>query len=328
MNQVYFTDKPEKVAQIAKEQFKQIFKWGETVAIKLHMGEPGNKYFLKPETIKPIVSTLLSIGCKPFLFDSPVQYKGNRDTEEKYLKSAQKHGFDTLGIPIIVSNEAKTVKMPHLNAEVCKPLIEADGVLILSHVKGHFCCGFGGAIKNLGMGALTKKTKGDIHKGGEPVYTDGCILCGKCAKVCPTNNIRYADKRPYFDESWCCGCSNCALYCPERAIKPKVAPFDALLAEGAFAALKSFKKYYCINYILQVAQNCDCWSGDNKIISPDIGIVLGKDIVAVERASADLIKEQHGKDIFEELSFKSPLVHIREAEKLGMGKQVYTLVRQ
>jgi uncharacterized protein len=327
MADVIFLKDKGKLQPVLQQELKSVFKIGEKIAIKLHMGEPGNKFYLKPETVKPVVDALLSIGCRPFLFDSPVMYKGNRDTEEKYLASAKKHGFDKLGIPIIVSNESIPVKMGHLTYEVCRALADADGVLIQTHVKGHFCSGFGGAIKNLGMGALSVSSKKEIHEGGEPIYREGCIMCGKCEKVCPTKNVRYENKRPYFDKSFCVGCSNCAIYCPVNAIHPKVAIFDTLLAEGAGAALKLFKKYYCVNFFIQVAENCDCWSAGNKILAADVGIILGKDIVAVERASADLARETHGRDIFEETSHKSPLVHIKEAESLGLGKQKYTLKR-
>jgi len=327
MEKLLFLEKEDKqkIIFILKQQLKDIFEAGEKIAVKLHMGEEGNKFYLKPERIKPFVEALKQLGYKPFLFDSPVMYEGQRNTEEKYLKTAKKHGFDSLGVPIIISNEHIIVKMPHLTAEVCKILAEADGVLILSHVKGHICCGFGGAIKNLGMGAMSKKTKEDIHEGGKPVYKEGCIICGRCEQVCPTRNVRYENNRPYFDKTWCCGCSNCAIFCPVQAIKPKNAPFDTLLAEGAAAALKSFKKYYCVNVIMDIVKYCDCMTRKNPIVAEDIGIVFGKDIIAVEKASMDLINKQSGKDLFEEIHHKSPLKHIEEAERLGMGKKEYSI---
>ena len=315
----------QKIISILKQELQNIFTSGEKIAIKLHMGEEGNKFYLKPARVKPYVDALKERGCKPFLFDSPVMYEGQRNTEQKYLRTAKKHGFDSLGVPIIISNEHSTVKMPHLNAEVCKTLSDADGVLILSHVKGHICCGFGAAIKNLGMGAMSKKTKKEIHTGGEPIYKEGCILCGRCEQVCPTHNVQYKNTRPYFDKTWCCGCSNCAIFCPVGAIKPKNTTFDILLAEGAAAALKSFKKYYCVNVILDVVKYCDCTTQKNPTVAKDIGIVFGKDIVGVDKASMDLINKQAGKDLFEEIHHKSPSVHIKEAERLGMGKQDYSI---
>ena len=135
---------------------------------------------------------LKDIGTKPFLFDSPVVYTSPRDSEMGYLKAAADMGFseENVGCAVVISNESIKVKGKHVVYEVCKTLTDADGVLVLSHVKGHECCGFGGAIKNLGMGAQSKETKGKIHEGGEPVYVGGCTLCGECAKNCPENNIR------------------------------------------------------------------------------------------------------------------------------------------
>lgn len=143
-----------------------IFKPNEKIAVKIHMGEQGNKTHLKPGFVKQIISILNENGCRPFLFDSPVMYAGGRDTPEKYLKTAANNGFteQSIGCPIIISEEHEIVKTPHLNAEVCKDLAEADGMLVLTHVKGHMCSGVGGAIKNIGMGGVSKKTKTDIHQ--------------------------------------------------------------------------------------------------------------------------------------------------------------------
>ena len=285
-----------------KKELSLVFSENESIAVKLHMGEKTNEYFIKPELVKRMITIMKELKLKPFLFDSPVNYPGGRDTSEKYYKTAEEHGFseDAIGCPIKISNESVVVKTENLDSEVCRPLAEADGVLIFSHVKGHICSGFGAAIKNLGMGALSKKTKGDIHLGGKPEYLDGCTLCGECAKACPLDNIRY-DQRPYFDKTWCCGCSNCVHACKFDAIKAKKAVFDRLLSEGAGAALSKFKKSYFINVIFNVAKYCDCADSskfDNKIVLDDIGVLLGKDIVAIDKAALDLVNKEAGKDLF------------------------------
>jgi len=327
MNKIFFIRKENtaKFEQALKKELSNVFSENEKIAVKLHMGEKGNKYFLKPEFVKKVIDVMKGLNLKLFLFDSPVGYKGGRDTEEKYYKTAEEHGFNDVA-PIVISDDSITIKTDNLDAEVCKPLTEADGVLVLSHVKGHFCSGFGAAIKNLGMGALSKKTKGDIHTGGKPEYLQGCTLCGECAKACPLDNIRY-DKRPYFDKNWCCGCSDCVYACKFNAIKAKNAGFDKLLSEGAGAALSKFKKSYFVNAMINISEHCDCAddSRDNKIVLEDVGILLGDDIVAIDKTSMDLINEKAGKDLFKEIHKKSPLVHIKEAEKLGMGKTEYEL---
>ena len=289
------------------------------------MGEPGNKLSFTPEQVKPVVDVLKELGCKPFLFDSPVVYAGPRDSEEKYYKVAEEKGYTKL-CPVVISNEHIIVKGKNMNHEICSTLANADGVLVLTHVKGHMCSGFGGAIKNLGMGAVTKKGKGAIHAGGEPKYVGGCTLCNICASVCPTDNIRYDDKQPHFDKNWCCGCSNCAIFCPEKAIEAKVDTFDFLLSEAAWAAKTHFKKDYYVNVINNIAAKCDCFSDPGEAVLEDVGIAFGEDIIAVEKASLDLINKKAGKDLFKQIHHKSPGVHIEEGEKLGMGKKEHELV--
>jgi hypothetical protein len=325
MQNTIFIKKEEmnKIYNILKNELMDIFKPNEKIAVKLHMGEKGNKNFLKPDNIRTIIDILNKLKVKSFLFDSPVAYNGSRDTAEKYQKTAKEHGFDNLGIPIIISDDAIKVKTKHLTVGVCKDLIRADGVLVISHIKGHICSGFGGAIKNLGMGALDKESKNKIHKESKPVYIKNCNLCKECAKNCPLVNIRYDESRPYFDKNWCCGCSNCVNACKRHAIKAKTNTFDKLLAEGAYAALKKFKKIYFINFLINIAKECDCvGKEENPIVLGDIGVVLGKHIIGVEKKSLELINKKAGKDLFKEIRFKSPLVHIEEMEKIMKLREI------
>jgi hypothetical protein len=329
MRKVFFVEDDKRFTALLKSQIKRVFSFADKVAIKLHMGEPGNKNTLEPQFVKVVVDSLKSLGLRPFLFDSPVKYDGPRNTVRGYLDVAARKGFDeqSMGCPVIVSNESVNQAVNGLNYEVCKHLVEADGVLILTHVKGHLCCGFGGAIKNMGMGALSKETKGFIHKGGEPLYVGGCTMCGQCEVKCPTGNIRYCKGRPYFDKSFCAGCSNCARFCPSHSIKPKKGFFDTLLSQGAYASLQNSKKVYFVNVLRNITKLCDCDKEGGPIVLGDIGILLSEDIVAIDKASLDLINQKAGKDIFEEIHHKSPLVHIEEAKKLGMGDGSYELVR-
>tara|TARA_Y100000310_G_C20670447_1_gene809980 strand:+ start:606 stop:1577 length:972 start_codon:yes stop_codon:yes gene_type:complete len=306
----------QKLEEALSSELGKVFASGDKIAVKLHMGEKGNKYYLKPELVKRVISVMKKLGLKPFLFDSPVKYNSMRHTVEGYEQCAKEHGFTEKNVDcdVIISNEAFPVEINEVTYEVCKPLVEADGVLVLSHVKGHFCSGFGAAIKNLGMGAMTKESKGDIHEGGEPKLVGKCVLCKECAKVCPTDNVRYDEEGVHFDKSWCCGCSNCTYACKYDAIKPKVKPFDTMLAEGAYAALKNFKKSYFINVLRDIAEKCDCASDAGEVLIDDIGIVLSNNIIDIEKASHELIVEKAGKDLFKEVHHKSPMVHIKEME--------------
>jgi uncharacterized Fe-S center protein len=306
------------------------------------MGEVYNPNHLQPEFVRKIVELLKSVGCGPFLFDSPTMYKGPRHTALGYKAQAALLGFreGKVGCPVVVSDEYVTAKGKYMSYQVCKPLVDADGVLVLSHFKGHLCAAAGGAIKNLGMGALTKKTKTDIHEGGKPAYDPlasargksrkgKCILCKKCSEVCPGKCIRYeehgAGAGPVFDYGSCYGCSKCVQVCPQECIKARAAEFDSLLADGANTAQKKFKSAYYVNVLRRIANVCDCSQKDLHIVCPDVGIVMAGDACAVDSASIDLVNRRAGRELFTELWKKDPMTQVREAARLGMGSPEYEL---
>tara|TARA_B100001971_G_C18157085_1_gene519188 strand:- start:108 stop:1103 length:996 start_codon:yes stop_codon:yes gene_type:complete len=314
-------------SEALKKEFS-LFKPGDKVAVKLHMGEKGNKFYLKPRFVKIVVDVLKGLNLRPFLFDSLVIYPGGRDSVDKYYKTAIEHGFteEKTGCPIVVSDDFIVVKTEHLDVEVCKELVDADGLLVLTHVKGHSCSGFGGAIKNLGMGGVSVKTKREIHSFAKPELAGDCVGCGVCVKACPMQTISLKDGKVVFDYSGCWGCDVCVDACPSKVLKPQVATFDRLIAEGTSAVLKNRKKVYFVNFLWDMTKLCDCCSDAGDIVLDDIGIVLGDSIVAVEKASLDLINKKAGKDLFKEIHKKSPLKHIEEAEKLGLGSLSYRMV--
>ncbi len=332
MKEIIFIDKgkEEILDKTLRQELKSVFKNNDKIIMKLHMGEKGNKYYLKPDFVKIFVDVLKELNVKPFLFDSPVIYPGGRDTIKKYYKTAAEHGFteENIGCKIVISNDFKYVKTEHLNAEMCRPLIEADGLLVLSHVKGHMCSGFGGAIKNLGMGGMTIKTKTDIHNFANPMFVGDCAGCGTCVKVCPVQTISLKDNKAVFNLKGCWGCGLCINACPSNVLKPKIASFDRLIAEGGAAVLKNTKKAYYINVLKDITKLCDCASNPEGIVLEDIGILLGKDIVAIEKASFDLINKKAGKDLFKEIHKKSPLEHIKEGKRLGLGSLDYKLIEK
>jgi len=327
MNKLYFAESDKKMLLRLEQEFKNTFKRGDKVAIKLHMGEVYNPNHLQPDFVKKVVTLMKELGLKPFLFDSPTMYEGPRHTVEGYLRQAAKLGFteESVGCPVVISDDYVEVKGKRLTYQVCKPLADADGVLVLSHFKGHACCGVGGAVKNLGMGALTSKSKADIHNGSMPELKGKCSLCKKCLEVCPTKCITYDEAGPVFNRGKCYGCSKCIQHCPNKCLKPRVAEFDELLADGAAAALRKFKKAYFVNVLRRIANVCDCSSRGLHIVCPDIGILMGRDACAIDRASVDLVNRKTGKGLFLELWHKQPLMHVGAAERLGVGSQDYAL---
>jgi len=325
MEKVYHSDSDELnpgFLNNLKQELKSNFSGCHTIAIKIHFGEPGNKTALWPEDVAPIIDAVKEAGFSYFMFDSPVVYNSPRGDVDQYMEEAEKKGWNKLG-KIVISNDSIPVKGKHLTYNVCKPLAEADAVLVVTHFKGHVCSGFGGAIKNLGMGALSRETKGDIHDGAKPIFSGKCIQCKACADSCPVDGIEVTDS-PHFNI--CFGCSNCAKVCPEHSINPKVAYFDTLLAEGAAAAQSKFKKQYYVSLMKRITQKCDCNRGNSDIIAKDAGFLMSKDGVAIDKAALDIITRNEGLNPFLKYNKKTSLDQIEEAERLGMGKKDYQLV--
>ena len=280
-----------------------------------------NNYAFKPDDIRPITNILKELKIDFFFFDSPVAYESVRKTSEGQIRVAKEKGWDKLG-EVRSSEDFIVVRGENMLYEVCKELTEAEGVLVISHFKGHACAGFGGAIKNLGMGALTKRTKSMIHDYGSPVFNiEDCIKCKNCYLSCPINGIKFTN-RPIFVN--CYGCSNCAYNCPAKAIRPKKNYFDVLLAEGASIAQSKFKKYYYINVLKNVTKECDCEQDPKGIIAKDYGYFCSKDGVAIDKASYDMIKKSEG-DVFLNHNKKTGLQQVIAAEKFYMGKKEYKL---
>jgi uncharacterized Fe-S center protein len=336
---LYFAESDEAFRNRLEEQLKPVFKPGESIAVKLHMGEQANPHHFKPEFVKTVVDVLKKIGVKPFLFDSPVMYNSGRHTVEGYEKQNKKLGFteQVVGCPVIVSNESnKEVKGKHMSYQVCRHLEEADGVLVLTHFTGHICAGFGGSIKNLGMGALTRETKKAIHKGGNPKQEllAKCSLCRKCQEVCIGDAITYNEENdekgnekqnqgPVFNYDTCYGCSKCIQNCPNKCLEPKTGEIDVLLAEGANAALSRFKKTYFVNVLRDITNRCDCQRAGLEIVLQDIGFLMGRDIVAIDRAGLDIVNRKAGHKIFNELWHKDASIQVTTAAEMGMGSLEY-----
>jgi uncharacterized Fe-S center protein len=302
------------------QELEKNFHGCKRIAIKMHFGEFGNMTALKPKDIAPITKILGDLGREFFLFDSSVAYPGPRSNKITHKLLALSKGFRK----VITDDAHIIVAGKYASYEVCKLLAEADAVLVLSHIKGHECTGFGGAIKNLGMGALTKKSKSLIHDGGKPLFGSGCIKCGVCIEHCPIDGMRMGKDHPEIIS--CYGCSNCHYVCPCHVITPKLAPFDVLLADGANAAQSKFKKYYYVSFIKNITKKCDCVPNPGEIINNDIGYMMGSDAVAIDQAVYNIVVEESG-EIFLKHNLKTGLHQIMAAENLNMGKREFELVR-
>jgi len=314
----------ERLEPALAEELRAVFSPGDSIVVKLHMGEPGSTTHLSPRLAARIVSVLREAGCEPRLFDTPVVYNSPRSTERGYVEAARREGFTTeaVGAPVTVSDRSIELRGEHMTYRAAAEPIEADGVLLLTHFKGHVCTGVGGAIKNVGMGCMSKATKGAIHDGGEPFYRGGCTSCGACVENCPTGNVRLDDGRPHFDATWCPGCSNCVLSCPEQCIAPKTAVFDTLLAEAAVLASSRYQKLYAINVMKDMTKLCDCVADAGPVVAPDIGYILSRGMVAADIASLDVLERETGSpDLFAAYNKKESRRHVREAARIGRVAQ-------
>lgn len=319
---------------------KLLFKFlpkarGENWAVKLHMGEYGNLNYIRPSIAEGVVSVLKKKGIKPFLFDTTTLYKGSRYTVEDYLVTAKKNGFvkETMGCPIIISNKGVSIKSKSLKKVfVAEPIFKAKGIIVLSHFKGHPDAGFGGAIKNLGMGAVTRKTKEDVHGFSQPLIDiEKCTGCGTCVKICPEKAIKIVKGKSKIDYRKCFGCGRCIINCPVKALKQKEASLRELLAEVAHCVLGLFKKnkVFYINILMSISKLCDCFpigkTDPSEIVCPDIGILVSDDLIAIEKVSLDLVNKKT-KGLFQKLHGIDGAEQIREAERLKLGSLNYKLL--
>ena len=229
------------------------------MAVKLHMGELGNVTYLRPAFVRKVVDLVKKRGAKPFVTDTVSLYPGGRDTESKYLSTAAYNGFvkESVGAPIVIAdgdgNEGQAVTVEKAvegcdlrEIEVATRIHEADFLLVLSHVKGHMITGFGGAVKNLGMGCVTKRSKREQHRVCPALLDDSnCDGCEGCLEACPADALSMSGGRPQRDSERCIYCSTCLFACTRKALaweRSNKERFQVYLAHAAAAVTHGFKR--------------------------------------------------------------------------------------
>ena len=210
---------------------KDIDMDGRFVAIKMHFGELGNLAFLRPNYAKVVADLCKEQGGMPFLTDCNTLYPGSRKNALEHLSCAQLNGFwpMTTGCQVIIGDGLRgtdEVEVPVPNGEYCKTakigraIMDADVFISLTHFKGHESTGFGGALKNIGMGCGSRAGKMEQHAAGKPAVQEGlCRGCHRCAKECGSDAITYnAENKAVIDYDKCKGCGRCIGACSFDAI--------------------------------------------------------------------------------------------------------------
>jgi len=322
---IFFTDFKkfhDALAQFNIESFA-----GKKVPVKLHMGELKNKYFPKPEFVKHVIDELKMAHVEPYLFDTTVAYTGMRHSKTGYRKLAEIHGFTMkkVGCDVIIDDKGIPITVENREYEVAEHLVESTHIFALSHIKGHVATGMGGAIKNFGMGGVTKETKIRMHHGSRPIYQkDACTYCGACAEVCPFNALKIKENSWKQNMKSCFGCGVCVDACKSDALTYKDADFQYVLACAAKACIQDKNVIY-LNEIKRIARSCDCDPFAGPVICPDIGYLVSDDPVAIDKASLDLVNNVK-KDVFEKENNISPLKQIKYGEEIGIGSPSYQLI--
>ena len=265
------------------------------VVIKLHMGEAGNTTHVTPEDVRVIFNKIRENGGDPFLFDTTTLYHHKRYTIEDYMQVANDHGFGDF--PIVIGND-DNVEMIH-GYGIPKELFEADAMLVLSHGKGHIITGFGGAIKNIGMGCVNKDGKRRIHNPDRPEHVpEKCKSCGACVEACSDNLISMDEdgniKVNYLD---CSGCGECVKACKFGAMikdSESLAISFREFAVASKAVLSRFPKdkVFYVNVLKNITERCDCASDPGEIVCEDIGYLADNDPIRIDTESIRLIKEK------------------------------------
>ena len=307
------------------------FSKGDKIIVKAHLGEYGNLNYVRPPIIECIISELKKSGMKPVIFDTPSWYDGRRHSAKDYLDTARKNGFtkETMGCPIIISDDSIAVKgKKHMDiVNLAKEIYHADGMIVVSHFKGHMCASFGGAIKNLGMGAVNAETKKAMHVMSQPGVTGECKGCKTCESVCRVGAISVENNIAHIDNDSCYGCCVCTLKCPNNAISGDIGLIQKFLAESSACVLDNYdkKKLIFVNVLQNISALCDCATDFGNIICPDIGVVVSDNIVKADKCSLDLANKATGCDIFKKTNYLDPYIQIEAAIEYGLGSGEYKL---
>jgi len=368
-SKVYFTDLRVQVGTSRLDKLEKLIRAAgigqidmdhRFAAIKIHFGEPGNLTFLRPNYAKRVADVIKSLGGVPFLTDCNTLYPGRRKNALEHIESAYENGFTPLstGCQILIGDGLKgsdDVEVPVRGGEYVKTakigraIMDADVFISLNHFKGHEMTGFGGALKNIGMGCGSRRGKLEQHSTGKPLVNQArCVGCRKCALQCAQDAISYGGNKASIDHDKCAGCGRCIAACRFDAIYSSddsaAEALNRKMAEYAKAVVDGRPNFH-ISIVIDISPYCDCHGENDLAILPDVGMFASFDPVALDQACADACLRQepvpgsllddhlrqagfhdhhdHFKNTTPESDWKSCLEH---AEKIGLGSRTYELI--
>ncbi|MEE4608648.1 MAG: DUF362 domain-containing protein [Desulfobacteraceae bacterium] len=329
----------------------------DLVAVKLHFGELGNLAYIRPPFLRRIVEDVRGAGGEPFLTDANTLYAGTRGDSVSHLKTAIVNGFSyaVVDAPLIIADGLRGRSETAVPIDgkrfdtvyIAEEIAAADALVSVAHVKGHELAGFGGTLKNLGMGCASRRGKLAQHSTVHPkVKKKRCVGCGECVAHCSQHALSLVEKKAVIDDARCIGCGECILVCPNGAIQiawnQSVPVFLENMIEYTAGVLATKpKKAFFINFVTNVSPACDCLPFNDSPIVRDIGVLAATDPVAIDQAAVDLINQEAalpgaalkthtapGEDklrgLYPEVDWPHQLAY---AEQMKLGSRKYKLVR-